>query len=52
MKKVIATYRNKNSSKDLLELKNTTNNLSLVELDVSIPSSINEFTSKITGSTN
>lgn len=46
-KKVIATYRNKNSSKDLLELKNTTNNLSLVELDVSIPSSINEFTSKI-----
>ena len=46
--KVIATYRNKNSAKDLLELKNTTSNLSLVELDVSNPNSINEFASKIT----
>ena len=46
--KVIATCRNKNSAKDLLELKNTTNNLSLVELDVSNPNSINEFASKIT----
>ena len=46
--KVIATYRNKNSVKDLLELKNTTSNLSLVELDVSNPNSINEFASKIT----
>ena len=46
--KVIATYRNKNSAKDLLELKNTTSNLSLVELDVSNPNSINEFSSKIT----
>ena len=47
-KKVIATYRNKNSAKDLLELKKTTSNLSLVELDVSNPNSINEFASKIT----
>ena len=46
--KVIATCRNKNSAKDLLELENTTSNLSLVELDVSNPNSINEFTSKIT----
>ena len=46
--KVIATCRNKNSAKDLLELKNTTSNLSLLELDVSNPNSINEFTSKIT----
>ena len=46
--KVIATCRNKNSAKDLLKLKNTTNNLSLVELDVSNPNSINEFASKIT----
>ena len=46
--KVIATCRNKNSAKDLLELKNTTSNLSLVELDVSNPHSINEFASKIT----
>jgi NAD(P)-dependent dehydrogenase (short-subunit alcohol dehydrogenase family) len=46
--KVIATYRNKNSAKDLLELKNTTSNLFLVELDVSNPNSINEFASKIT----
>jgi len=46
--KVIATYRNKNSVKDLLELKNTTSNLSLVELDVSNSNSINEFASKIT----
>lgn len=45
---VIATYRNKNSAKDLLELKNTTSNLSLVELDVSNPNSINEFALKIT----
>ena len=45
--KVIATCRNKNSAKELLELKNTTNNLSLVELDVSNPNSINELTSKI-----
>ena len=46
--KVIATCRNKNSAKDLLELKNTTSNLSLVELDVSNPNSINEFASNIT----
>ena len=46
--KVIATYRNKNSAKDLLELKNTTSNLFLLELDVSNPNSINEFASKIT----
>ena len=46
--KVIATCRNKNSAKDLLELKNTTSNLSLVELDVSNSNSINEFASKIT----
>ena len=46
--KVIATCRNKNSAKDLLKLKNTTSNLSLVELDVSNPNSINEFASKIT----
>lgn len=46
--KVIATYRNKKRSKDLLELKNMTSNLSLVELDVSNSSSINEFASKIT----
>ena len=46
--KVIATCRNKNSAKDLLELKNTTSNLSLVELNVSNPNSINEFASKIT----
>jgi len=46
--KIIATYRNKNSAKDLIELKNTTSNLSLVELDVSNPNSINEFASKIT----
>jgi len=46
--KVIATCRNKNSAKDLLELKNTTSNLSLVELDVSNPKSIDEFASKIT----
>ena len=46
--KVIATYRNKNSAKDLLELKNTTSNLSLVELDVSNSNSINKFASKIT----
>ena len=45
--KVIATCRNRNSAKDLLELENTTSNLSLVELDVSNPNSINEFTSKI-----
>ena len=45
---VIATYRNKKSAKDLLELKNTTNNLSLFELDVSNPNSINEFAIKIT----
>ena len=45
--KVIATCRNKNSAKDLLELENTTSNLSLVELDVSKPNSIDEFTSKI-----
>ena len=49
--KVIATCRNKNSAKELLELKKTTNNLSLVELDVSNPDSINEFTSKITDQT-
>jgi NAD(P)-dependent dehydrogenase (short-subunit alcohol dehydrogenase family) len=48
-KKVIATCRNRNSAKDLLELENTTNNLSLVELDVSNPNSINNFTSKIAG---
>ena len=47
--KVIATCRNKNNAKDLLELKNTTSNLSLLELDVSNPNSINEFASKITG---
>ena len=47
-KKVIATYRNKNSAKDLFELENTTSNLSLVELDVSNSNSINEFASKIT----
>ena len=47
--KVIATCRNRNSAKDLLELENTTNNLSLVELDVSNPNSINNFTSKIVG---
>ena len=47
--KVIATCRNRNSAKDLLELENTTNNLSLVELDVSNPNSINNFTSKIAG---
>jgi NAD(P)-dependent dehydrogenase (short-subunit alcohol dehydrogenase family) len=46
--KVIATCRNKNSAKDLLELENTTSNLSLVELDVSNPDSINEFSLKIT----
>ena len=46
--KVIATCRNKNSAKDLLELKNTTSNLSLVELDVSNSNSINKFASKIT----
>ena len=46
--KVIATCRNKNSAKDVLNLKNTTSNLSLVELDVSNPNSINEFASKIT----
>ena len=46
--KVIATYRNKNNAKELLELKKTTNNLSLVELDVSNPNSINEFSSTIT----
>ena len=46
--KVIATYRNINNAKDLLELKDTTRNLSLVELDVSNPNSINEFASKIT----
>ena len=46
--KVVATCRNKNSAKDLLKLENTTSNLSLVELDVSNPNSINEFTSKIT----
>ena len=46
--KVIATCRNKNSAKDLLKLKNTTSNLSLVELDVSNPNSINEFASNIT----
>ena len=46
--KVIATYRNKNSAKNLLELKNTTSNLSLVELDVSNLNSINEFALKIT----
>ena len=45
--KVIATCRNRNSAKDLLELKNTTSNLSLLELDVSKPNSIDEFTSKI-----
>ena len=45
--KVIATCRNRNSAKDLLELENTTSNLSLVELDVSKPNSIDEFTSKI-----
>ena len=45
--KVIATCRNKNSAKDLLELENTTSNLSLLELDVSKPNSIDEFTSKI-----
>ena len=45
--KVIATCRNRNSAKDLLELENTTNNLSLLELDVSKPNSIDEFTSKI-----
>ena len=37
--KVIATCRNRNSAKDLLELKNTTSNLSLLELDVSKPQS-------------
>ena len=47
--KVIATCRNRNSAKDLLELENTTNNLSLVELDVSNPNSINNFTSKSAG---
>tara|TARA_B100001079_G_C16301665_1_gene465744 strand:- start:13 stop:702 length:690 start_codon:yes stop_codon:yes gene_type:complete len=47
--KIIATCRNKHSAKDLLELENTTSNLSLVELDVSNPNSINEFTSKIAG---
>ena len=47
--KIIATCRNKHSAKDLLELENTTNNLSLVELDVSNPNSINNFTSKIAG---
>ena len=47
--KVIATCRNRNSAKDLLELENTTSNLSLVELDVSNPNSINNFTSKIAG---
>jgi NAD(P)-dependent dehydrogenase (short-subunit alcohol dehydrogenase family) len=47
--KVIATCRNKNSAKELLKLKNMTSNLSLVELDVSNPDSINEFSSKITG---
>ena len=45
--KVIATCRNRNSAKDLLELKNATSNLSLLELDVSKPNSIDEFTSKI-----
>ena len=45
--KVIATCRNRTSAKDLLELKNTTSNLSLLELDVSKPNSIDEFTSKI-----
>ena len=45
--KVIATCRNTNSANDLLELKNTTSNLSLMELDVSNPNSINEFASKI-----
>ena len=45
--KVIATCRNRNSAKDLLEIKNTTSNLSLLELDVSKPNSIDEFTSKI-----
>ena len=45
--KVIATCRNTNNANDLLELKNTTSNLSLVELDVSNPNSINEFASKI-----
>ena len=45
--KVIATCRNRNSAKDLLELENTTSNLSLLELDVSKPNSIDEFTSKI-----
>ena len=45
--KVIATCRNRNSAKDLLELENTTNNLSLLKLDVSKPNSIDEFTSKI-----
>ena len=47
--KIIATCRNKHSAKDLLELENTTSNLSLVELDVSNPNSINEFISKIAG---
>ncbi len=47
--KIIATCRNKHSAKDLLELENTTSNLSLVELDVSNPNSINEFISKIVG---
>ncbi len=45
--KVIATCRNRNSAKDLLKLENTTSNLSLLELDVSKPNSIDEFTSKI-----
>ena len=45
--KVIATYRNRNSAKDLLELENTTSDLSLLKLDVSKPNSIDEFTSKI-----
>ena len=45
--KVIATCRNRNSAKDLLKLENTINNLSLMELDVSKPNSINKFTSII-----
>ena len=47
--KVIATCRNKDSAKDLFKLKNMTNDLTLVELDVSSPNSINEFASKING---
>ena len=47
--KVIATCRNKDSAKDLLKLKNMTNDTTLVELDVSSPNSINEFASKING---